>query len=130
LKERYATLEPIDEPDHELQMGDACTVNMDGYMADENGNKGEPLPNAASGDSVEVVLGEGRYMEGLVEGLVGAKVGETRTVSVSFPDVSAMGLCLLNEIYRVLTSSSGFSLLLNNACCISVFRFYFAETPR
>jgi trigger factor len=92
LKERYATLEPIEDVDYALQMGDACTVNMDGYMAKssaEDGSlvKGEPLPNAASGDRVEVVLGKGRYMEGLVEGLVGAKVGETRTVKVNFPEV-------------------------------------------
>ena len=51
--------------------------------------KGEPLPNAASGDRVEVILGPGRYMTGLVEGLVGAKVGETKLVRVSFPEVSS-----------------------------------------
>lgn len=93
LRERYATLEPIVDSDHTLKMGDACTVNMVGYMAQQSDDgsyvKGEPLPNAASGDNVEVVLGTGRYMEGLVEGLVGAKVGETRTVSVSFPEVRA-----------------------------------------
>jgi len=86
LKERYATLEPISDADHVLQMGDACVVNMVGYMANEDGvTKGEPLPNAASGDKVDVVLGPGRYMEGLVEGLVGGKVGDTREVKVSFP---------------------------------------------
>lgn len=94
LKERYATLEPIEDKDYVLQMGDACTVNMDGYMATADGEKGEPLPNAASGDRVEVVLGKGRYMEGLVEGLVGAKVGESRTVKVSFPEVSSVLLLL------------------------------------
>jgi trigger factor len=88
LKERYAMLEPIDDANHELQMGDACVVNMEGFMATADGQKGEPLPNAASGDRVEVVLGPGRYMTGLVEGLVGAKVGDTRIVSVRFPDVS------------------------------------------
>jgi trigger factor len=88
LTERYATLEPIDDDSHELQMGDACVVNMEGFMATDSGGKGEPLPNAASGDRVEVIMGEGRYMTGLVEGLVGAKVGETRLVTVTFPDVS------------------------------------------
>ena len=88
LMERYASNEPIKDSDYQLQMGDACNVNMNGFMATDSGEKGEPLPNAASGDNVEVVLGEGRYMEGLVEGLVGAKVGETRQVTVSFPDVS------------------------------------------
>lgn len=88
LRERYAVLDPMEDPSYELQMGDACTVNMAGYLAlDDGTTKGEPLPNAASGDRVEVVLGPGRYMEGLVEGLVGGKVGETKTVAVSFPEV-------------------------------------------
>jgi trigger factor len=87
LKERYVTMEPITDPNHVLQMGDACTVNMVGYMATDNDTKGEPLPNAASGDRVEVILGSGRYMEGLVEGLVGAKVGDTVEIRVTFPDV-------------------------------------------
>ena len=87
LKERYVTLEPVTDSDYALQMGDSCFVNMDGYMATPDGEKGDPLPNAASGDRVEVVLGSGRYMEGLVEGLVGAKVGERRTIKVSFPEV-------------------------------------------
>lgn len=87
LKERYVSLEPITDGSYALQMGDACTVNMEGFMANDDGTKGVALPNAASGDRVEVVLGRGLYMEGLVEGLVGAKVGETRTVSVAFPEV-------------------------------------------
>jgi trigger factor len=90
LKERYATLEAIEDKNHALQMGDACVVNMEGYMATESGEKGDKLPDAASGDRVEVILGEGRYMTGLVEGLVGATVGETRTVSVTFPMVSSV----------------------------------------
>lgn len=88
LKERYATLEPITDALHALKTGDACVVNMEGYLADADGNKGEPLPNAASGDRVEVILGPGRYMAGLVEGLEGATVGQTITVKVNFPDVS------------------------------------------
>jgi trigger factor len=78
-------LEPIDDPSKTLDWGDACVVNMEGFMANPDGTKGEPLPNAASGDHVEVILGKGRYMEGLVEGLIGAKVGDTRQVTVSFP---------------------------------------------
>ena len=87
LKERFATTEKAEEG-HILSMGDSCRVSMDGYMANEDGTKGEPLPDAASGDNVEVILGAGRYMEGLVEGIVGAAVGDDRTVSVSFPEVS------------------------------------------
>jgi Bacterial trigger factor protein (TF) len=88
LCERYATIEPIvDNDDYVLSTGDACTVNMVGYMATADGQKGELLPNAASGDNVEVIIGPGRYMDGLVEGLVGHKKGETVTVSVTFPEV-------------------------------------------
>jgi trigger factor len=87
LQERYATMEPIEDEDHVLKIGDACVVNMVGYMETASGKKGEPLPNAASGDRVEVILGSGRYMEGLVEGLTGAKVGDTVVVRVTFPDV-------------------------------------------
>eukprot|EP00536_Pseudo-nitzschia_multiseries_P006933 jgi/Psemu1/239770/estExt_Genewise1.C_1540030 len=86
LKERYATLEKIEDGDYELKMGDACTVNMEGYMANADGGKGEKLPDAASGDNVEVILGEGRYMTGLVEGLLGSKVSQTREITVTFPE--------------------------------------------
>eukprot|EP00579_Thalassiosira_antarctica_P032406 CAMPEP_0202000570 /NCGR_PEP_ID=MMETSP0905-20130828/6872_1 /ASSEMBLY_ACC=CAM_ASM_000554 /TAXON_ID=420261 /ORGANISM="Thalassiosira antarctica, Strain CCMP982" /LENGTH=635 /DNA_ID=CAMNT_0048557069 /DNA_START=76 /DNA_END=1983 /DNA_ORIENTATION=+ len=86
LTERYAKLEPYDDDSQALVTGDACKVNMVGYMATSDGEKGEPLPDAASGDDVEVVLGPGRYMEGLVEGLEGGKVGETKSVNVRFPD--------------------------------------------
>merc|ERR1712232_1449014 len=84
--ERYAELAPIEDPNHELQMGDACVVNMEGWMATDGGEKGEKLPDAASGDNVEVILGSGRYMTGLVEGLEGAKVGETKEIRVTFPE--------------------------------------------
>ena len=92
LLERYAKLEPYEDASHALTTGDACKVNMVGYMATPEGEKGDPLPNAASGDDVEVILGEGRYMEGLVEGLEGGKVGETKTVKVRFPAVSYVHL--------------------------------------
>lgn len=55
-------------------------------MANADGGKGEKLPDAASGDNVEVILGEGRYMTGLVEGLLGSKVSQTREITVTFPE--------------------------------------------
>lgn len=86
LLERYVKLEQYDDASHALTTGDACKVNMVGYMATADGEKGELLPNAASGDDVEVVLGQGLYMEGLVECLEGGKVGETKTAKVRFPE--------------------------------------------
>lgn len=46
LKDRQAKLAPKGDANAALEMGDACVVNMVGYMADESGGKGEPLPNA------------------------------------------------------------------------------------
>ncbi|GMH49654.1 hypothetical protein TrRE_jg3675 [Triparma retinervis] len=85
LKDRQAKLAPKGDASAVLEMGDACVVNMVGYMADESGGKGEPLPNAASGDQVDVVMETGKYMEGLVEGIVGAKVDDVREIKVVFP---------------------------------------------
>ena len=52
LAERYATTEPAPEG-KVLEMGDACIVDIVGYMAADDGvSKGEPLPAAASGDNV------------------------------------------------------------------------------
>jgi trigger factor len=94
LQERYAILEPKDASNNAvLEMGDACTVQMEGYWALPDGSKGDPLPNAASGENVQIILGLGRYMEGLVEGLVGAQVGDTKTISVQFPKVTSNLFC-------------------------------------
>ena len=82
---RTSQLAPKGDASAVLEMGDACVVNMVGYMADDAGNKGEALPNAASGDQVDVVMETGKYMEGLVEGLVGAKIDDVREVKVTFP---------------------------------------------
>jgi len=88
LCERYATKSAAEEG-RALAMEDVCIVNMVGYLAasddEDDLTKGEPLPNSASGDEVEIIMGTGRYMEGLVEGLVGAKKDEKKTVAVSFP---------------------------------------------
>ena len=99
LKERYAKLIPYEDENQVLSQGDACKVNMVGYMATSDGEKGEKLPDAASGDDVEVILGPGRYMEGLVEGLEGGKVGETKTVNVRFPAVSNTCIYYHDDVY-------------------------------
>ena len=102
LTERYAKLEPFTDNSLPLQKGDACVVNMAGFLATPDGVKGEALPEGvASGDNVEVVLGEGRYMEGLVEGLVGGKVGEVKEVKVRFPDVSTSSVLDVFDLFIV-----------------------------
>jgi len=46
---------------------------------------GEPF-EGGKGEDVQLVVGESRFIPGFVEGLVGAKAGEDRAVSVKFPD--------------------------------------------
>ena len=66
-------------------MGDVVKASMRGFVVNPDGSKGDELPAVASGDDLEVVLEAGKFMPGLVEGLVGAVAGETREVRVSFP---------------------------------------------
>jgi len=110
LHEKYAELTPIEDASYKLAWGDACVVDMVGYMAADDGvTKGDPLPTAASGDSVDIVLGEGRYMVGLAEGIVGAAVGETVECTVRFPenlkDKTLAGKLSLFDV-KVLSTSS------------------------
>jgi trigger factor len=58
---------------------------MQGFERTTSGGKGAPLPNLASGEGVEILLEKGKFMDGMIEGLVGALAGETKTVVVKFP---------------------------------------------
>ena len=40
----------------------------------------------AKGDDVELLLEKGKFMEGLVEGIVGSKAGENRLLTIKFPN--------------------------------------------
>lgn len=84
IMERYKELTPQGS-DYQAQMGDVVTANMNGFEKNPDGSKGEELEAVASGDSVEIVMEKGKFMEGLVEGLVGAKPGEVRSTTVKFP---------------------------------------------
>ena len=84
IQERYKELVPCEES-YAAQMGDVVVASMRGYEKSADGSKGAELDAVASGDSVEIVLEKGKFMEGLIEGLVGAKAGEKRTTTVKFP---------------------------------------------
>ena len=67
------------EADRPAAMGDRLTVDYVGRV------DGEAFEGGSAEDS-ELVLGEGRLIPGLAEGLVGAKAGEERVVAAKFPD--------------------------------------------
>jgi trigger factor len=67
------------EADRAAAMGDQLTVDYVGRVGGEAFDGG-------SAEESELVLGEGRLIPGLAEGLVGAKAGEERVVAARFPD--------------------------------------------
>jgi trigger factor len=67
------------EADRAAGDGDRITIDFVGSIdgAEFEGGKGE---------DVQLVLGQSRFVPGFVEGLIGAKAGEERSVAVKFPD--------------------------------------------
>jgi trigger factor len=63
---------------HTAQLGDLVVMDFAGTVA------GEPFEGGA-GEDMSVELGSGRLIPGFEEGLVGAKTGDQRDVSVTFP---------------------------------------------
>ncbi|MDX8382369.1 MAG: trigger factor [Ghiorsea sp.] len=65
--------------DRTSELGDQLHIDFEGFIGDEafDGGKGEDVP---------LVLGEGRFIPGFEDQLIGKKAGEACTVSVSFPE--------------------------------------------
>lgn len=60
--------------------GDTVTISFKGTLADGTTSEG------MQSDSYELVLGSGGMIDGFEEGIYGAKIGETRTLQLQFPD--------------------------------------------
>lgn len=71
------------------QIGQIVVANMVGFYRNDDGTRGEALPDVAKGDMVEIKMKVGQYMPGFVEGIVGMECQETRDVNVEFPAASA-----------------------------------------
>lgn len=78
-RRQLATLVPVEG--RAAASGDLARVSLQGTFRDS----GEPIPGG-SNDGLEVELEEGRMIPGLVEGILGMEVGESRTVECSFPE--------------------------------------------
>ena len=75
IRKQRATWKPVER---EAQLGDRLTIDFVGRM---NGNEFE----GGKGNAFPLVLGSGTLIESLEQGLVGAKNGDSRSVSVKFP---------------------------------------------
>ena len=76
LRERLATLEAVDEP---AGKGDFVLVDFAGTV------DGEEFAGGNARDEL-IELGSGRLVEGFEDQLEGAKAGEERTITVTFPE--------------------------------------------
>ena len=83
-QEQQATLVPVE--DRGAQMGDVAIVDYKGREVSESKEEaGEAIPGV-EGTNFRVDLEEGRFIEGMVEGIVGMKPDETKDLSLTFPE--------------------------------------------
>ena len=86
LEQRRAeqgTLVPVE--DRPAQMGDVAVVDYQGRFAPGEGEESEEIPGTQATD-FQMELAEGKFVEGMVEGMVGMKPEETKEISVTFPE--------------------------------------------
>ena len=81
-REEHATLVPVE--DRPAQMGDIIVIDFAGRFADTEAEAGAAIPGAQAED-FQVDLAEGKFIEGLLEGVVGMKPEETKEIAVTFP---------------------------------------------
>jgi trigger factor len=78
-RRQLAALVPVE--DRAAAAGDVARVAFSGTFSDN----GEAIEGGSS-DGMDVELEEGRMIPGFVEGIIGMKVGDSHTVSCTFPD--------------------------------------------
>lgn len=78
IRASRATFETVTEA-RAAKMGDVAVIDFEGFMG------GAPLENG-SGKSHHLELGAKQFIDGFEEGIVGMKAGETKTISLKFPD--------------------------------------------
>ncbi|QDZ40969.1 trigger factor [Euhalothece natronophila Z-M001] len=78
-REEEATLAPVE--DRAAQMGDTAIIDYEGRFAES----GEAIEGAQATD-FELELEEGKFIAGMVEGIVGMNAGETKEIPVTFPE--------------------------------------------
>lgn len=67
------------QEDRAAEYGDELHIDFTGYVGDEPFEGGQ-------GENMRLVLGEGRFLPGFEQGLMGAKAGEERSFPVKFPE--------------------------------------------
>lgn len=78
MRERQSELVVVDSRD-EVKEGDFAVIDFKGYL------NGEPFSGGAA-ENHTLEIGSGQFIPGFEEQLIGAKVGEEKEVSVTFPE--------------------------------------------
>jgi trigger factor len=82
-QEKFVTLVPVE--DRPSQMGDVAIIDYEGKATTETGEIGEPIPGV-QGTDFQVDIGEGKFIAGFLEGIVGMKPEETKELALTFPE--------------------------------------------
>lgn len=83
-RQQVATLIPVEG--RAAQLGDVAVVDYVGrYVTDEASGETEEVPGGKA-DNFQIEMDEERFIPGFVSGIVGMNPGETREISVQFPD--------------------------------------------
>ncbi len=78
IRASRATFETVTEA-RAAKLGDVAVIDFEGFM------NGAPLENGA-GTNHHLELGAKQFIDGFEDAIVGMKTGETKTVSLKFPD--------------------------------------------
>jgi trigger factor len=82
-RNQLATLVPVEG--RPVQKGDTATVDYHGRYSPEGGGEALDVPGGQAKDfSIEVE--EGKFIPGFVEGMEGMNIGETKDITVTFPE--------------------------------------------
>ncbi len=82
-RNKQATLVPVE--DRAAQMGDMVILDYEGRFAEGEGQQGELIEGASAKD-FQIEIAPGKLIEGLLEGVVGMSIDETKDISTTFPE--------------------------------------------
>eukprot|EP00871_Galdieria_phlegrea_P002693 jgi/Galph1/3424/GphlegSOOS_G2092.1 len=86
LQMRNAELVPLEGNEETVGEKHVVLVDIAAYHANPDGSKGVPLADLVSESEAEVDMEKGQYVDGLKEGLLGSRVGDTVSIPLKFPD--------------------------------------------
>ncbi|MGD2181505.1 trigger factor [Lusitaniella coriacea] len=82
-RQAQATLVPVE--DRPVQMGDIAVVDYEGRFTEAEGDEAEVIEGTQATD-FQMEIEAGKFVEGLIEGIVGMNPGESKEVEVQFPE--------------------------------------------